>query len=442
MFSALLHKVGIGIAGLGLAISSYFTPQVIVQKYYVPQHAPPASLGAAIPIATARFETSLASGIASTDTSMTLTTASTTAGASISGYYCFTIDEGTTSSEFVCGTASGITISSMLRGIDPIDGDLEVTALKKSHRRGASVKVTDFPVLGIISRIVNGDETLPNILQYSTSSATSTQGNNIFNLASVGYVNSVASSGAANAFFGTVGLVDLATTSQALLGTATSGASIYLAVPNVLVKATSSALSVSSGTIPIARKHGTGASTTIESGFIDTQADYSYSGVFSSNGTTTLPNVASLSVSTATSTATSTDKFNLLPAGVIQMYASSTAPAGWLLCDGTAYTTSTYPRLWQVVGTVYGGSGSNFNVPNIGGRFVSAPSSTLSTTLGAIGGATSTSASVGVKSNLNGTGGGGSGAALITGGSGDTITSTGTVAIIPPYIILNYIIKY
>ena len=126
------------------------------------------------------------------------------------------------------------------------------------------------------------------------------------------------------------------------------------------------------------------------------------------------------------------------------MYASSTAPAGWLLADGTEYTTSTYPRLWTIVGYLYGGSTSTFRVLNIGGRTVVAPSSTspFSTTIGATGGATSTNISVRHQANLNGTGGGGSGAALTIGASGDFITSTGFNAVIDPFIILNYIIKY
>lgn len=56
--------------------------------------------------------------------------------------------------------------------------------------------------------------------------------------------------------------------------------------------------------------------------------------------------------------------------GEIKMYAGSTAPAGWLLCDGTAVSRATYAPLFALVGTTYGaGDGSTtFNLPNCKGR--------------------------------------------------------------------------
>jgi|ERR1039458_2632048 microcystin-dependent protein len=42
--------------------------------------------------------------------------------------------------------------------------------------------------------------------------------------------------------------------------------------------------------------------------------------------------------------------------------------AGCLLCDGTSYATATYPTLHTAIGYAYGGSGANFNVPNLIGR--------------------------------------------------------------------------
>lgn len=126
------------------------------------------NVGATIPIPVAVFQTSLQSSITSSATSMTLVSGTDKSGDSISGYICFNIDEGTALEEFVCGTASGTAVTGMLRGIDPIDGDLEVTALKKAHRRGASVKVTNYPSLGILSRILNGNETIPNPITYAT----------------------------------------------------------------------------------------------------------------------------------------------------------------------------------------------------------------------------------------------------------------------------------
>lgn len=60
----------------------------------------------------------------------------------------------------------------------------------------------------------------------------------------------------------------------------------------------------------------------------------------------------------------------VLPAGAILPYAGSAAPTGWLLCDGASYATATYASLFAVTGYQYGGSGANFNVPNIKGKVV------------------------------------------------------------------------
>lgn len=56
------------------------------------------------------------------------------------------------------------------------------------------------------------------------------------------------------------------------------------------------------------------------------------------------------------------------PVGSLQAYAGASAPTGWLLCDGTSYSTSVYPELFSVLGYTYGGSGANFSVPDLRGR--------------------------------------------------------------------------
>ena len=57
------------------------------------------------------------------------------------------------------------------------------------------------------------------------------------------------------------------------------------------------------------------------------------------------------------------------PTGCIQMYAGSTVPTGWLFCDGSAVSRTTYADLFAVIGTTYGtGDGSTtFNLPNLKG---------------------------------------------------------------------------
>jgi hypothetical protein len=65
------------------------------------------------------------------------------------------------------------------------------------------------------------------------------------------------------------------------------------------------------------------------------------------------------------------DISSIIPTGSIMPYAGTAAPAGWLFCDGTLYSTSQYPDLYTTIETSYGGiSGTNFNVPDFRGRFL------------------------------------------------------------------------
>ncbi len=59
-----------------------------------------------------------------------------------------------------------------------------------------------------------------------------------------------------------------------------------------------------------------------------------------------------------------------LPPGFIIQYASSSAPSGWLLCDGSAVSRTTYSALFAIISTTYGsGNGSTtFNLPDLRGR--------------------------------------------------------------------------
>jgi microcystin-dependent protein len=89
-----------------------------------------------------------------------------------------------------------------------------------------------------------------------------------------------------------------------------------------------------------------------------------------------------------------------VPVGVVNPFAGTVAPAGWLLCDGrsTGISRTTYAGLFAVIGTTYGsGDGSTtFNLPDLRGRVVAgadnmggtdagrlSTSNTLGTTTGA-----------------------------------------------------------
>ncbi|MDP6769503.1 MAG: tail fiber protein [Anaerolineales bacterium] len=59
------------------------------------------------------------------------------------------------------------------------------------------------------------------------------------------------------------------------------------------------------------------------------------------------------------------------PTASVIAYAGSSAPSGWLLCDGASISRSTYSTLYAAIGTTYGSaSESTFNVPDIEGRVI------------------------------------------------------------------------
>ena len=78
------------------------------------------------------------------------------------------------------------------------------------------------------------------------------------------------------------------------------------------------------------------------------------------------------------------------PLGSISLYAGASAPNGWLICDGSAISRTTYADLFAVLGTTYGtGNGSTtFNLPSLTNRF---PIGAGTNARGASGGSTSQS---------------------------------------------------
>lgn len=58
--------------------------------------------------------------------------------------------------------------------------------------------------------------------------------------------------------------------------------------------------------------------------------------------------------------------------GAVQSFARSTAPSGWLKCNGAAVSRATYSALFAVIGTTFGaGDGSTtFNLPELRAEFI------------------------------------------------------------------------
>ena len=85
-------------------------------------------------------------------------------------------------------------------------------------------------------------------------------------------------------------------------------------------------------------------------------------------GTTTL--AGDVTISGASTITQNSVIGRVSPSGSIVGFGGSSAPTGWLLCDGSAVSRTTYSDLFSAISTAYGvGDGSStFNVPNLKGK--------------------------------------------------------------------------
>lgn len=124
------------------------------------------------------------------------------------------------------------------------------------------------------------------------------------------------------------------------------------------------------------------------------------------------------------------------PSGAMMAYGGTTAPPGYLLCDGSAVSRTTYGHLFTALGTAYGsGDGSTtFNLPDLRQRFpLGKATSGTGATLGGTGGAIDHTHTV-TPASLNSI-------SLIGIGTGADDTQVSTSATNPPYQVVNFIIK-
>lgn len=59
-----------------------------------------------------------------------------------------------------------------------------------------------------------------------------------------------------------------------------------------------------------------------------------------------------------------------VPVGSVVYFAANSIPIGYLKCNGALVSTTAYPRLFEVIGYTYGGSGNQFRLPDLRGEFV------------------------------------------------------------------------
>ncbi len=406
-------------------------------------------LGATFPTAIAVFETSLQSSITSSQTTMTLVSGATDDSTTLSGTYGFVIDEGGTSEEFVIAACADTACTGMLRGISVVDGTTEITALKKSHRRGATVKITNHPQLIRLIRLITGIDNLPSLLEYETANQVTADSSSTV-LVDKDYVDSLVISGGVSSTEEVAGFSEFA--SQIEMASSTDSVNNHRGLYSKY--STSTPIDTTGNNyhyVPVTKETGR-----LDYDFMPTSTQWNFaettnaSTTFKSTGTTTFDGGGIIGGG--------------MPAGIIQMYAATTSPTGWLLCDGSAVSMTTYARLFDVIGIDYGsGDGSTtFNMPDMRGRTAFGyynSSTTAWAWANGIGNATgSTSTVLDIDqlaphthglTNLQRYDGGGSFGTLYNGTEGASYTEltdeTGGAEpfpILPPYMILNYIIKY
>lgn len=274
---------------------------------------PKQNVGASNTIVTpvALFETSLASSITSSATSMTLVSATTKDGTALaSSTYGFIIDEGTVSQEFVRADCTGTTCTNMERGLSVLTGTSTIASLQKAHRRGATVKITDAPLILTLANALNGSQNIPRPIKYApeTSLPTTTIATSRQNLVSVGLLNDTAFNGAGVISANTTsrGVVELATDLEVASSTA-SGSSGPLVISPTSATSTWTSSTLNALKIPVAQNNGL-----IDSRWISTSTLFSNA---TFTGTTTISN----------STGTTTIAGNLLVTGTTTVNLSQTS---------------------------------------------------------------------------------------------------------------------
>ena len=81
--------------------------------------------------------------------------------------------------------------------------------------------------------------------------------------------------------------------------------------------------------------------------------------------------VTSVSGNTIYSSVPVPGALSIMPSGTILAWPGTTAPAGFLICDGSVYSTSSYPNLAPILGSTFGGDGiTTFAVPDLRGRTI------------------------------------------------------------------------
>ena len=118
---------------------------------------------------------------------------------------------------------------------------------------------------------------------------------------------------------------------------------------------------------------------------LEITGDTKVSGVLTAGGNSYPTNAGTNGYALTTNAAGAASWNAVPPVGVITAYAGTTAPTGYLICDGAQVSRTTYAALFAIIGTTYGaGNGSTtFNLPDLSGRVPVGKNAGTFSTLGA-----------------------------------------------------------
>jgi len=83
----------------------------------------------------------------------------------------------------------------------------------------------------------------------------------------------------------------------------------------------------------------------------------------------------------------------------MRMFSSATVPSNWFMCYGQSKDKATYIDLFNVIGYTYGGSGANFNLPDMRGYTSIGLDNMGGSSAGRVSGATSLNYTIGTENH-------------------------------------------
>ena len=334
----ILKSIGAAIAAGLITVSSWFSPvlpQTPVQEVFLGADATNPVAGTVYTLA--------GSGVSGSATSITLVsltipqTGYELLDADFSSTFYLTLEPGSRTRQEIasCTTVTQnanntATLSGCTRGLLPFTPYTASSSYQFAHGGGTSVVFSNPPQLYAEFAGRNNDETITGDWMFTTparvssSVATSSIYASGYNYATVNILSDVVANGAVNGSETAKGIYELATGAELASSTSLGSTGARLVAPASAFSSTTSAANL----VPV-----TDANGKLANGFLDST--------------------------------------QFVPVGSMTMYATTTAPTGWLLADGSAVSRTTYSSLFATIGTSYGtgDASTTFNVPNLKSAF-------------------------------------------------------------------------